>query len=89
MLQHQEQVCSRQQASANVILGLLCPRSFTEHGGGQGPSMEEQLADFPRVREWMERVRDTLAPHYADVHAMLDKAARNAQRRKERAQAKL
>ena len=51
--------------------------------------MAEQLADFPRVREWMERVRDTLEPHYSDVHATLDKAAKNALRRKERAQAKL
>ena len=57
--------------------------------GVQGPSMAEQLADFPRVREWMGRVRDTLEPHYSDVHAMLDKAAKNAQRRKERSQAKL
>ncbi len=46
--------------------------------------MEAQLADFPGVRGWMQRVAAELAPHWTDVNAMLHKAAAAAQRRRER-----
>lgn len=52
----------------------------------QGPTLEQQLAGFPKVRTWMEQVRAELEPHYSSVHAMLDKAVQSAVRRKERQQ---
>lgn len=62
-------------------------------GAAEGPTMEQQLADFAKVRAWMARVRAELEPHYSSVHATLDKAVQNAVRRKQQqqqgAQAKL
>jgi glutathione S-transferase len=37
----------------------------------QGPTFEALTASHPRVREWLERVRQRCAPHYDDVHATL------------------
>ncbi len=48
--------------------------------------MEQQLEGFPRVREWMGRVRQGLDPVYSDVHAMLSKAVQGAAKRRLRSQ---
>ena len=46
--------------------------------------MDAQLADFPGVRGWMQRVTSEPAPHCAHVNTMLHKAAAAAQWRRER-----
>ncbi|KAK9819158.1 hypothetical protein WJX81_008461 [Elliptochloris bilobata] len=48
----------------------------------QGPSAEEQLAPFPALRAWMERVPERVGRrHYTQVNAILDKVVVNARRR--------
>ena len=37
--------------------------------------MEKILAPFPRVRSWMARTAEAVAPHHKDVTAFLVKAA--------------
>ena len=69
------QACCRHAGACTKCFGLAEP---------QGPSMDAQLADFPGVRGWMQRVAAELQPHWADVNAMLYKASAAAQRRRER-----
>ena len=78
------------QLPANVYLLWLQAMTFSgfkcRRVDAQGPTLEQQLAGFPKVRTWMEQVRAELEPHYSSVHAMLDKAVQSAVRRKERQQ---
>ena len=55
----------------------------------QGKSMRELLGPFPVVREWMQRVVDTTAPHHANASKLLMRAAARFAERKAQAQAKL
>lgn len=39
----------------------------------QGPSFDELLAPYPRIKPWLARVSNACAPHYEEAHAVLRK----------------
>ncbi|GFR45552.1 hypothetical protein Agub_g6946 [Astrephomene gubernaculifera] len=55
------------------------PAPSLSYDNGPASAMQELLAPYPAVRQWLQRVREVCEPHYGEAHRLIVRAAEAAE----------